>query len=114
MVGSSRRQLASITAQIQHNYVGRMHHKRLLRIRAAVLLLIGAITAPSLSINLPQTAPATAGMSAERLARMDSVIRESIDKKELPGAIVLVARHRKVIWRKAYGARAIDPQRETM
>src|SRR5437870_5078923 len=91
-----------------------MYHKRLLRIRAAVLLLIGAITAPSLSINLPQTAPATAGMSADRLARMDSVIRESIDKNELPGAVVLVARHEKVVWRKAYGARAIEPQRETM
>src|SRR5437870_5373756 len=91
-----------------------MYHKRLLRIRAAVLLLIGAITAPSLSINLPQTAPATAGLSAERLARMDSIIRESIEKKELPGAVVLISRHGKIVWRKAYGARAVEPQHEAM
>src|SRR5437016_13567372 len=91
-----------------------MHDKRFLGIRAAVLLLIVAITAPSLSINLPQSIPASVGMSAERLARMDSIIRESIEKKELPGAVVLVARHEKVVWRKAYGARAIEPQRETM
>src|SRR5947207_13027771 len=91
-----------------------MHDKRFLRIRAAVLLLIGAITAPSLSINLPQSIPASVGMSAERLARMDSVIRESIEKKELPGAVVLVARHGKIVWRKAYGARAVEPQREAM
>src|SRR5438270_852230 len=91
-----------------------MHDKRFLGIRAAVLLLIGAITAPSLSINLPQSIPASVGMSAERLARIDSVIRESIEKKELPGAVVLVARHGRVVWRKAYGARAVEPQREAM
>ena len=62
----------------------------------------------------PQTAPGAAGMSAERLARMDAVIQASIDKKELPGAVVLAARHGRVVWRKAYGARAVEPQRETM
>ena len=53
-------------------------------------------------------------MSAERLARMDQVIQASIAKKELPGAVVLVARHGRIAWRKAYGARAIEPQREAM
>ncbi|MDX6303576.1 MAG: hypothetical protein QOI77_545 [Blastocatellia bacterium] len=53
-------------------------------------------------------------MSAERLARMDQVITASIEKKELPGAVVLVARHGRIAWRKAYGARAIEPQREAM
>src|SRR5437764_4369105 len=72
------------------------------------------LLAPSLSINLPQSIPASVGMSAERLARMDSIIRESIEKKELPGAVVLVARHGRVVWRKAYGARAVEPQREAM
>src|SRR5204863_8874267 len=48
------------------------------------------------------------------ISRMDSIIRESIEKKELPGAVVLVARHGKVVWLKAYGARAVEPQREAM
>src|SRR5207237_7763841 len=34
--------------------------------------------------------------------------------EELPGAVVLVGRHGKVVWRKAYGARAVEPQREAM
>src|SRR5438067_7465688 len=45
---------------------------------------------------------------------MDAAIQSSIEKKELPGAVVLVARHGRVVWRKAYGARAVEPQREAM
>ena len=45
---------------------------------------------------------------------MDAVIQASIEKKELPGAVVIAARHGKVVWRKAYGARAVEPQRESM
>src|SRR5438309_5263487 len=91
-----------------------MHDKRFLGIRAAVLLLIGAITAPSLSTNLPQGPPASAGVSLERLSRMDAVIEAAIGRKELPGAVVLVGHRGRIVWRKAYGARAIEPQREAM
>src|SRR5438067_2809371 len=45
---------------------------------------------------------------------MDAVIQASIEKKELPGAVVLVGRHGKVVWRKAFGARAVEPLREAM
>src|SRR5438067_1235473 len=45
---------------------------------------------------------------------MDAAIQSSIEKKELPGAVVLVARHGRVVWRKPYGARAVEPQREAM
>ena len=76
---------------------------------ALVVLLAQTITA-----QLPQTAPNAVGISAERLARMDAVIHASIEKKELPGAVVLVGRHGRIVWRKAYGARAIEPQREAM
>src|SRR6185369_10456405 len=64
--------------------------------------------------QLPSAPPATVRISAERLARIDSVVQTSIEKKELPGAVVLVARHGKIVWRKAYGARAVEPQREAM
>lgn len=64
--------------------------------------------------QLASTPPASVGFSAERLARIDAAIQTSIEKKELPGAVVLVARHGKVVWRRAYGARAVEPQREAM
>jgi uncharacterized protein YbbC (DUF1343 family)/CubicO group peptidase (beta-lactamase class C family) len=85
-----------------------------LRCRILVCLAILAFTHQAISIQLPLGAPATLGLSAERLARMDQVIQASIEKKELPGAVVLVARHGRIAWRKAYGSRAVEPQREIM
>src|SRR5438552_5517150 len=55
-----------------------------------------------------------AGMSLEQLARMDGAINEEISRYHLPGAVVLVSRKAQVVWRKAYGARALEPAREPM
>src|SRR6266436_3260398 len=85
-----------------------------LRFRILVCLAILTFADQAISIQLPSGSPATVGLSAERLARMDQVIQASIEKKELPGAVVLVARHGRVAWRKAYGARAVEPAREAM
>src|SRR5438552_497067 len=82
------------------------------RIVAAALVL--ALFHQARSVHLPSAHTANAGISAEHLARMDGIIQQSIEKKELPGAVVLVARHGRVVWRKAYGARAVEPQREAM
>lgn len=81
-------------------------------VRLSIALVV--LLAQTIAAQLPQTAPAAVGMSAERLARMDSVIQASINKKELPGAVVLVARRGRFVWRKAYGSRAVEPQREAM
>lgn len=71
-----------------------------------------------LSLNafaqLPRAHPRGVSLSASRLAQMDQVIAESIGKGQLPGAVVLVARKGRVVWRKAYGSRAVEPVRELM
>jgi uncharacterized protein YbbC (DUF1343 family)/CubicO group peptidase (beta-lactamase class C family) len=85
-----------------------------LRLRLFVCLAILTFAHQALSIQLPSSPPAAVGMSAERLGQMDQAIAAAIAKKELPGAVVLVARHGRVAWRKAYGSRALEPQREVM
>ena len=77
-------------------------------------ILTLASVAQTLAAPLPNVAPAKVSMAADRLAFIDGAVAESIQKKELPGAVVLVARRGGVVWRKAYGARALVPAREEM
>ena len=76
---------------------------------ASALLAAAAVARPPLA-----AAPGAAGMSAARLTRLDEVIRDSIKNKECPGAVLLVGRHGRVVWRKAYGNRAVVPALEPM
>jgi len=81
--------------------------------RVLISALILFLFQPSLAQQA--TKPDVAkGISVERLQQIDSAVAESIKNKELPGAVVLVGHHGKIVWRKAYGARAVEPQRETM
>lgn len=52
---------------------------------------------------LPHARPESVGMSTARLSRVDRIIREAIDRKDFPGAVILVARKGKIVWRKAFG-----------
>ena len=81
---------------------------------AAGLLLTLASVAQALAAPLPTVPPAKVSMAADRLAFIDSAVEEAIQRKELPGAVVLVARRGGVVWRKAYGARSLVPAREEM
>ena len=83
---------------------------RYLRLSSAIVLLVAQVV----SAQVRPKGPGVAGISIERLARMDKVIEQAIEKKELPGAVVLVGHHGRIVWRKAYGARAVEPQREAM
>jgi CubicO group peptidase (beta-lactamase class C family) len=64
--------------------------------------------------TLPTSAPTAVGMSPTHLAYLDEIIEAEIAKKQLPGAVVLVGRQGKIVWRRAYGNRALEPQPEPM
>ena len=74
-----------------------------------VLLLVQSVWA-----QVPVARPETVAVSSERLAQMDAVIAHEIAEKHLPGAVVLVGRKGRVVWRRSYGQRAIEPAPETM
>lgn len=84
----------------------------------AVLLLALAIPAPALTAKLParlvKVKPGSVAVSAQKLAAIDAEVESEIKQHHLPGAVVLVARNGGVVWRKAYGARALEPAREAM
>jgi len=74
-----------------------------------VLLLVQSVSA-----QLPLSRPESVSLSSQRLARMDAIIAEEIAKKHLPGAVVLAGRKGRVVWRKSYGLRAVEPAEERM
>lgn len=45
---------------------------------------------------------------------LDKAINQAIEEGRLPGAVLLVGQPGKILYRKAYGLRAIEPQREPM
>ncbi|HEX8038502.1 MAG TPA: serine hydrolase, partial [Chryseosolibacter sp.] len=55
-------------------------------------------------IRFAYTVPEEAGMDSRILnGRIDSLVRQALDAKAIPGCQVLVARNRKVVLHKAYG-----------
>ena len=79
-----------------------------------VLLLPGAVRAAEGPSRLPSGAPGEVGMDAGRLAGIDTIVAEATEQKRCPGAVVLVVRQGKVVFRKAYGLRATTPLQEPM
>ncbi len=48
------------------------------------------------------------------LGVLDSIVNDAISQGQIPGAVLIVGHNGQVIYRKAYGNRAIEPRREAM
>ena len=59
-------------------------------------------------------APTPAKSAVNRFAAVDAIIRDAISDLEIPGAVLLIGHNGRVVYRKAYGYRALEPRRETM
>jgi uncharacterized protein YbbC (DUF1343 family)/CubicO group peptidase (beta-lactamase class C family) len=58
--------------------------------------------------------PSSASATTVRLGAVDSIIQQAIADGNIPGAVLLVGHNGAVIYRKAYGNRALEPRREPM
>ena len=54
--------------------------------------------------------PAPAGGSDERWSRLDAVAEEAVKAKNVPGVILLVSHRDRIVYRKAFGNRAVEPE----
>ena len=64
--------------------------------------------------GLPVAPPQTVGMNAAKLNQIDALVEADIKDKKLPGAVVLVGHKGKIVFRRAYGNRALVPNVEKM
>jgi uncharacterized protein YbbC (DUF1343 family)/CubicO group peptidase (beta-lactamase class C family) len=79
-----------------------------------MIVALALLLAPPISAQQTKTRVADGGVSLSQLANIDRAVQASIGRKELPGAVVLVGHHGRVVWRKAYGERAVEPRHEMM
>ncbi len=89
------------------------------RLLAISLILLAVASPASLAQKKPAQNPkagATAmqGVSASRLAAIDEVIQKAISEHQIPGTVVLVGHNGRVVYRKAFGYRSLEPRRERM
>lgn len=79
-----------------------------------LVLILSSASATEPAKRLAQATPAEVGLDAAKLNSIDDVVRESIDKGQLPGAVVVVVRQGKIAFRRAYGLRNKQPTEERM
>ena len=71
-----------------------------------VLLTLTAVSQTKSIQNSPsltQASPESAGVSPERLGRLDAMCKEAVKNGEVPGIVALVARKGKIVFHEAYG-----------
>jgi CubicO group peptidase (beta-lactamase class C family) len=82
-----------------------MHLPRLLALASLAAVSVQPILAATR--DLPTASAESEGMSAERLARLSSGMREMVDQGKLAGVVTMVSRHGKVVEFDAVGKRDI-------
>jgi uncharacterized protein YbbC (DUF1343 family)/CubicO group peptidase (beta-lactamase class C family) len=65
-------------------------------------------------ISLPAVAAPARAANSPNLAVLDSIVLDAIHDRQIPGAVLLVGHEGKVIYRKAFGNRSLEPRREPM
>ena len=80
--------------------------RNLTGIGVALYFLMGATLA--VAAELPRAEPTEVGLSQERLDKITAVLEGDVARKTLAGGVLLIARHGKVAYSNALGAR--DPQ----
>jgi uncharacterized protein YbbC (DUF1343 family)/CubicO group peptidase (beta-lactamase class C family) len=82
---------------------------RRLNFRLAILLLLSMMFAPSVLALGKRPS-----VDDERLSVVDAIVKDAIHDQQIPGAVVLIWHNGQVIYRKAFGNRALEPRREPM
>jgi len=72
------------------------------------LLLVGA------AVALTQAPPAAQPSIPEHLLFVDPIVDEAVQTGLIPGAVVVIGHNNQIIFRKAYGSRALIPRPEPM
>jgi len=68
----------------------------------------------ALTLGPAAQAPPPTGAAADLFAPIAPLVEAAIDRRELPGAVVLVGRGDQILYQRAFGSRAVAPAAEAM
>src|SRR5579884_175225 len=71
------------------------------------LVFVGLLAATLFAADKQQSSPNTYG-------DVDAILNEAVQSGLIPGAVLIIGHNGQVIYRNAYGSRALVPQREPM
>ena len=77
----------------------------MIRLRLLAAILGSFVSATAFAADLPRAKPEEVGISSERLARVSEVLKADIAAGRIPGAVIAIARHGKLVMLEAYGWR---------
>jgi len=77
----------------------------MIRLRLLAVTLGFFASGTVFAADLPRAKPEEVGMSSERLARIGEVLKADIANGRIPGAVIAIARHGKLVALDAYGWR---------
>lgn len=85
---------------------------------ARVFVIVAVLGLPAIAQcetkQLPEVPPASIGMDAERLAHINEVVEEGLQRGRMPGCVVLVGRSDGIAHFKSYGFRQLLPKKVAM
>lgn len=87
-----------------------MHFQVLSSLRLCIVALL--LSSGILAQGLPSAAPNSVGMDADKLNGIDELVNEDIAAGNYPGAVVVIGHKGKIVYRKAFGSRALQPSVE--
>ena len=78
------------------------------------LFLARPLSAAAVPTRLARAEPEEVGMRSARLQVIDTIVAEGIKRKQMPGAVVLVARHGRIVYHQAFGFKQLEPSKIIM
>ena len=78
------------------------------------LLLLTLPTTTRADSRLKPDAAQISDLDLRKLEAIEPLVKQAIDDKKLPGAVVLIGRGNDVVYQKAFGNRAMEPAVEPM
>jgi uncharacterized protein YbbC (DUF1343 family)/CubicO group peptidase (beta-lactamase class C family) len=109
-----------LTMRIDQHYGARAPFRALApRAFLAIVTLVLLAVTTAAAVSHPEARPiaaaaASAAAPPVRLAAVDAIIEQAIADGNIPGAVLIIGHNGKVVYRKAYGSRALEPKREPM